>query len=87
MILQSLLSGLVLFTSFSARTPNDDSITKDDYEIALGFRSENIYFKRDWERELGQSYIDDEVWFEWEPKNFYLKPQYVNKTSRDLQVW
>jgi hypothetical protein len=85
MILQSLLSGLVLFTSFSARTPNDDSITKDDYEIALGFKSENIYFKRDWERELGQSYIDDEVWLEIEPKNFYFKPQYVNKASRDLQ--
>ena len=48
MMLQSLLSGLVLFTSFSARTPNDDSILKDDYEIAIGFKSENIYFKRDW---------------------------------------
>ena len=85
MILQGILSGLVLFTSFSARTPNDDTITKDDYEIALGFKNENIYLKRDWERELGQSYIDDEIWFEWEPKNFYFKPQYVNKTSRDLK--
>ena len=85
MMLQSLLSGLVLFTSFSARTPNNDTINKDDYEIALGFRSENIYLKRDWERELGESYIDDEIWFEFEPKNWYLKPQYVNKTSRDLK--
>ena len=84
-MLQGLLSGLILFTSFSARTPNDDTITKDDYEIALGFKNENIYLKRDWERELGQSYIDDEIWFEWEPKNFYFKPQYVNKTSRDLK--
>ena len=85
MILQGMLSSLVLFTSFAMRTPNDASITKDDYEVALGFKSENIYLKRDWERELGQSYIDDEIWFEWEPKNFYLKPQYVNKTSRDLK--
>ena len=84
-MLQGLLSGLILFTSFSARTPNDDTITKDDYEIALGFKNENIYLKRDWERELGQSYIDDEIWFEWEPKNFYFKLQYVNKTSRDLK--
>ena len=53
--------------------------------LDLGVRT--FIFKRDWERELGQSYIDDEVWFECEPKNFYLKPQYVNKTSRDLQVW
>ena len=84
-MLQGLLSGLILFTSFSARTPNDDAINKDDYEIALGFKSENIYLKRDWERELGKSYIDDEIWFEWEPENFYFKPQYVNKTSRDLK--
>lgn len=84
-MLQGLLSGLILFTSFSARTPNDDTITKDDYEIALGFKSENIYLKRDWERELGESYIDDEIWFEFEPKNLYIKPQYVNKTSRALK--
>ena len=84
-MLQGFLSGLILFTSFSARTPNDDTINKDDYEIALGFKNENIYLKRDWERELGQSYIDDEIWFEFEPKNLYIKPQYVNKTSRDLK--
>ena len=85
MVVQSLLSGLVFFTSFAMRTPNDDSITKDDYEITFGFKNEQMYFKRDWERELGQRYVDDEIWFEWKPKNFYLKPQYVNKTSRDLQ--
>ncbi len=79
-----MLSGLVLFTSFATRTPNDESITKDDYEVTLGFRNEQMYFKRDWERELGQKYIDDEIWFEWKPKNLYVKPQYVNKTSRDL---
>ena len=84
-MLQGLLSGLILFTSFSARTPNDDAINKDDYEIALGFKSENIYLKRDWERELGKSYIDDEIWFEWEPKNFYFKPQYINKESHNLE--
>tara|TARA_B100000131_G_scaffold12649_1_gene13070 strand:+ start:21 stop:557 length:537 start_codon:yes stop_codon:yes gene_type:complete len=69
------------------RTPNDDTIKKDDYEIALGFKSENIYFKRDWERELGQSYIDEEIWIVIEPNGLplYMKPQYVNKTSRDLK--
>ena len=85
MVVQSLLSGLVFFTSFAMRTPNDDSIVKDDYEVTFGFRNEQMYFKRDWERELGQRYVDDEIWFEWKPKNFYLKPQYVNKTSRDLK--
>ena len=85
MILQGMLSGLVLFTSFAMRTPNDESINVDDYEVTLGFRNEKMYLKRDWERELGQNYIDDEIWFEWKPKNLYIKPQYVNKTSRDLK--
>ena len=85
MILQGMLSSLVLFTSFAMRTPNDTSINVDDYEITLGFRNEQMYFKRDWERELGENYIDDEIWFEWKPQNLYFKPQYVNKTSRDLK--
>ena len=85
MILQGTLSSLVLFTSFALRTPNDESINVDDYEVTLGFKNEQMYFKRDWERELGQNYIDDEIWFEWKPKNLYIKPQYVNKTSRDLK--
>ena len=78
--MNSLLSGLILFTSFAMRTPNDESITKDDYELSLGFKSKTMYLKRDWERELGQNYIDDEIWFEWKPGLLYFKPQYVNKT-------
>ena len=87
MVGQSLLSGLVLFTSFAMRTPNDTSIPKDDYEISIGFKKDNMYFKRDWERELGEKYIDDEIWFTFEPNGIplYMKPQYVNKTSRDLK--
>ena len=85
MILQGMLSSLVLFTSFAMRTPNDTSINVDDYEVTLGFKSEKMYLKRDWERELGENYIDDEIWFEWKPQNLYIKPQYVNKTSRDLK--
>lgn len=85
MILQGFFSGLILFSSFAMRTPNDESITKDDYELSLGFKSKTMYLKRDWERELGQNYIDDEIWFEWKPGLLYIKPQYVNKTSRDLK--
>ena len=85
MILQGFFSGIVLFSSFAMRTPNDESITKDDYELSLGFKSKTMYLKRDWERELGQNYTDDEVWFEWKPGLLYIKPQYVNKTSRDLK--
>ena len=83
--MNGLLSGLVLFSSFAMRTPNDITIPKDDYEVSIGMRNETLYIKRDWERELGENYIDDEVWFIWKPENLYFKPQYVNKTSRDLK--
>jgi len=80
-----LLSGLILFSSFAMRTPNNPEIKVDDYELSLGFKSKTMYFKRDWERELGEKYVDDELWFEFKPGFLYIKPQYVNKTSRDLQ--
>ena len=83
--MNELLAGLILFSSFSMRTPNDTSIPKDDYEVSIGFKNKSRFLKRDWERELGENYIDDEVWFQWKPKNFYFKPQYINKTSRDLE--
>ena len=83
--MNGLLSGLILFSSFAMRTPNNPDITADDYELSLGFKSKTMYFKRDWERELGEKYVDDELWFEWKPGLLYIKPQYVNKTSRDLQ--
>ena len=80
-----MISGLVLFGSFAMRTPNDITIPKDDYEVSVGFKSDRMYFKRDWERELGENYIDDEMWYEWKPENFYFKPQYINKESHDLE--
>ncbi len=84
-MLNSLLSGLIFFGSFAMRTPNNPEISGDDYELSVGFKSKSIYFKRDYERELGEKYIDDEMWLIYEPSIFYIKPQYVNKTSRDLQ--
>ncbi len=83
--MNGFLSGLILFSSFAMRTPNNPDIVKDDYEISIGFKTDKIYLKRDWERELGKNYIDDEVWFEWTKGILYVKPQYVNKTSRSLK--
>ena len=80
-----IIGGLILFGSFAMRTPNDITIPKDDYEVSVGFKNDKVYFKRDWERELGENYIDDEMWYEWKPENFYFKPQYINKESHDLQ--
>ena len=51
-------------TSFSVRTPNDD--TKElDYELSIKLEDTDgdlkYLLKRDWERELGEKYIDNVV--------------------------
>ena len=55
--MNSFLSGLILFSSFSMRTPNDVEVVKDDYEISLGFKTDKLYAKRDWERERGENIL------------------------------
>ena len=75
-------------TSFSVRTPNDD--TKPlDYEISVKLNDTNGKFryllKRDWERELGEKYIDDVVNFQHQVLgHFYYGVDYVNKESKDI---
>ena len=83
MVLDSLLSGVILFTSFAMRTPNVQP-NPDDYEFSIGLSKDNYYFKRDWERELGTRYIDDIVWFKVE-NGVYCKPEYMNKESKDVK--
>ena len=69
MILDSLLAGTILFTSFAMRTPNIQP-NPDDYEFSLGFSNQFYHLNRQWERELGNNYIDDILWFKYESK-FY----------------
>ena len=83
MILNSLLAGTILFTSFAMRTPNVQP-NPDDYEFSIGLSKDNYYFKRDWERELGTKYIDDIAWFKFE-NGVYFKPEYMNKQSKDVK--
>ena len=85
-LLNTLLSGCIFFGSFSMRTSKQD-VDIDDYEISIGLKSDNYYINRQWERELGKKYIDDEIWFLYEKGYIYIKPQYVNKTSKDLQYF
>ena len=51
-------------TSVSVRTPNDENKPLD-YELSVKLNDTNGKFqyllKRDWERELGEKYIDDVV--------------------------
>ena len=83
-MINQLLTGLVLFGSFGMRTPNNPEVANDDYELSTGVKAKNLFFKRDWERELGTKYIDDEMWFNTKTEKLYFKPHYVDKKSRDL---
>ena len=75
-------------TSLSVRTPNDD--TKElDYELSIKLNDTNgkiqYLLKRDWERELGEKYIDDVVKFSHQVYDgFYYGVDYVNKESKDI---
>ena len=75
-------------TSFSVRSANDD--TKPlDYELSIKLEDTNDKFqyllKRDWERELGEKYIDDVVKLQHEVIGYlYYGVDYVNKESKDI---
>ena len=86
MILDSLLAGMMLFSSFAIRTPNVQP-NPDDYEVSIGVRHDNFYINRQWERELGEFYIDDLFWAKFEGGKVYFKPEYMNKESHDVRYF
>ena len=83
MVLDSLLAGVMLFSSFAMRTPNVQP-NPDDYEVSIGVSHDNFYVNRQWERELGGKYIDDLFWFKIE-NGLYFKPEYMNKESQGVK--
>ena len=83
MVIDSLLAGVMLFSSLAIRTPNVQP-NPDDYEVSVGFSHDNFYVNRQWERELGEFYIDDLVWFKLE-NGVYFKPEYMNKESQNVK--
>ena len=74
-------------SSISVRTPNDEE-KELDYEFSIKIEDTNdkirYLLKRDWERELGEKYIDDVFKFshQWYDA-FYYGVDYVNKESKD----
>ena len=75
-------------TSFSVRTPNDN--TKDlDYEVSVKLEDTDGKFqyllKKDWERELGEKYEDDIIKFQHQAISYlYYGIDYVNKESKNI---
>ena len=75
-------------TSVNVRTPNDE-LKPLDYELSIKFNDTNgkiqYLLKRDWERELGEKYIDDVVNFQHQLfGHIYYGVDYVNKESKDI---
>ena len=83
MILDSLLAGAMLFSSYAIRTPNVQP-NPDDYEVSIGVSHDNFYVNRQWERELGTKYIDDLFWIKID-NGIYFKPEYMNKESQGVR--
>ena len=87
-MLKELLLATIVSTSLSVRTPND--VEKElDYEFSVKIENTNKNFqyllKRDWERELGEKYIDDVFKFSHTINDFiYYGVDYVNKESKDI---
>ena len=83
MVLDSLLAGVMLFSSFAMRTPNVQP-NPDDYEVSIGVSHDNFYVNRQWERELGTKYIDDLFWLKID-NGVYFKPEYMNQESQGVK--
>jgi len=83
MVLDSLLAGVMLFSSFAIRTPNVQP-NPDDYEVSVGLSHDNYYINRQWERELGERYVDELYWLKID-KGIYFKPEYMNKESQSVK--
>jgi len=87
-MINELLAAAILSTSFSVRTPNDD--TKPlDYEFAIkAEKTDGDFtwtFKRDWERELGEKYIDNVFKFNQNTSLLYGGMDYIDKESKDIK--
>ena len=84
----NILLATLIGLSFSVRTPND--ATKPlDYEIAVHSAKEQgkfqYFVKRDWERELGEEYVDTQFEITQKVKPYYLGVKYMDKQSRDYK--
>ena len=87
-MIKELFLATVFSTSFSIRTPND--VTKPlDYEFSTKIENHDGDFtytvKRDWERQLGEKYIDDVFKINQNINTLYIGFDYVDKPSKDIK--
>ena len=82
-MLDSLLAGVMLFSSFSIRDANVQP-NPDDYEVSIGISHSDYFINRQWERELGSRYDDVHVWVKYDDW-LYFKPEYFDKESDNVK--
>ena len=83
MVLDSLLAGVMVFSSFAMRTPNVQP-NPDDYELSVGASHKYFHINRQWERELGSKYVDDLVWLKIDNGN-YFNHEYMDMQSQGVK--
>tara|TARA_Y100000593_G_scaffold32544_1_gene64170 strand:- start:684 stop:1235 length:552 start_codon:yes stop_codon:yes gene_type:complete len=81
----NILLATIIGLSFSVRTPND--ATKPlDYEFAVKASREagkfQYFLKRDWERELGEEYVDTQIEVTETVNVWYAGVKYIDKQSK-----
>ena len=86
-MISELFLAAILSTSFSVRSPNDATKPLDYEYMVKAEKTEGNFtwsVKRDWERELGEKYIDDIFKFNQNVNIFYAGVDKVNKESKDI---
>ena len=84
MILDTLLTSVMLFSSFAIRDANIQP-NPDDYEVSIGVSHPNYFINRQWERELGTKYLDTHIWAKLNANGLYFKPEYFDKESDNVK--
>jgi len=85
---KELILSSIISTSVSIKTSNDDT-KKHDYEYMFQIEKDaddfSYLLKRDWERELGEKYIDNVIKLNYViPQNVYFGFDYIDKESKDI---
>jgi len=85
---KELFLSSIISMSLSLKTSNDET-KPHDYEFMIQTEKKNdnysYYIKRDWERELGEKYIDNVVKVKHiTQKNIYTGLDFINKESKNI---
>jgi len=86
---KELILSAIISTSFSIKTSNDDT-KPNDYEFMIQAEKNtddfSYFIKRDWERELGDKYIDNIFKIKYvNSKNLYYGLDLIHKESKDIE--